>query len=543
MNFLFKTPNIKQSEQKTDSDTFRIWTNLDAVILSGKNLSDQMLSCFPDGKTIHDFIDKSFIYNLNHAVSSIISGSLLEITEISIAGKPYHLAITPDKNSKKIIDLVFTFTPVKSLTEKNRFADTLPLDLYDCLIDNPNIWIDVFSLPQCELILWNKGAEFISGYSINSNKNSCLIWGWLYPETDYRHIIWKNLNAKLKDTGFCEFTTRIRCCDKSEKVIGWTSRYLLDNQNTPIAIVNMGFDLTRETDYRIAMVAREEEFKTLAESSPDLIARFNRQYKCTFTNASTAAFNPFGITRNLMGNTISESLAKSENTKKLENYLKEIFLNRQMRSFEIETRTNFGESVFEIHLVPEISTDEIIRSVLVISRDITMRRRIEMRVRTAERFEAAGRVACELTHNINNRLTVLNGKLEILRRRLEKNEDVNPLIDDLLEVSSETSMEIRNRLTLGQSMENHEIIDVNLLLEKVIDNIKPTTRDTIKFESFLSPQKILVSGSPHHLENVFLNIVINARDAIKEKGVLNFSTQKTYIADKNRHIRQRYRYS
>mgnify|MGYP001546162260 CR=1 FL=1 len=515
--------------------SFVIWIDENAVIQHVSHLPVSLRTEFDDGQCLKSIFDPENLKKIESAVTRLFGGESLKIIEIDCFDDRFHLAITPEKSGKSFYGFQCVFTPVRLLGNQKPEIDHLPRGLFKQLINNPNVWIDVFRLDNLRNIVWNSGAEKTSGYSAALVQNERLTWGWLYPETDYRHKNWQKLSQNLSQNGFSETVTRIKCLDGREKVMGWTTQILQDNNNNPLAFMNIGYDLTRETSYRDALRNSEEEYRTLADNSPDLIARFDQKSRCTYTNA-VAQFTPFGITRKLVGLTPSEALEDPSEARELENRINQTFRSRQIQSFEIQTEQNKTTHTHEVHLVPEISPQEIIRSVLLISRDITQRRKNEHRIRTAERFEAAGRVACEMTHNINNRLTVMNGKLEILKRRVANSPEALPIIEELLNVTADVSYEIRDKLTLGQSTSQIDVIDAVSIMNKIIDNIRETKSSGIQLDVLPFSDEALVSGVAHQLENALLNIILNGLDAMKGKGTLNLSLRKVHLFDSTTEI-------
>ncbi|HPQ39056.1 MAG TPA: PAS domain S-box protein, partial [bacterium] len=410
-----KTKSHMQSGKKggnRDPAMFRVWTDPGGVIQRVDGSPDGAPSRFAENTLLTDNFSDSDRETLRSLIRKIRKLKYLEMDTVTVDGNPFHIVATPETNSKRLNEIAFMFIPVAG-TERSKHLEFAHYDqIVRGLQTNPNLWLDVFLLENTRIIAWNAGAERISGYSGQELIETGVAWGWLYPDTDYRTTNWRLMMDSLEGQGINEMVSRIRCRDGSEKIIGWTSQYLHTDDGRPFAVMNIGFDLTRETQYRHALASSEEEYRTLADNSPDLIARFDQLYRCTYTNASTTPFNLFGITRELIGKAPSSGLSDPKLAANLENRIRQVFMSRQVQSFEVVTGPQEGNRVFEVHLVPELSPEEIIRSVLLISRDISLRRWSEHRLRTAERFEAAGRVACEMTHNINNRLTVLNGKLE-----------------------------------------------------------------------------------------------------------------------------------
>ena len=103
----------------------------------------------------------------------------------------------------------------------------------EAVIDNANIWVDVLD-ENANVVIWNKAAETISGYSSQEVIDNDMIWEWLYPEEieGKRH---KNSVIQLMQAGNGkrEIETMIRTKAGEEKTISWYSRNLWTIRGPP----------------------------------------------------------------------------------------------------------------------------------------------------------------------------------------------------------------------------------------------------------------------------------------------------------------------
>jgi len=154
-------------------------------------------------------------------------------------------------------DVEYTITDRKKAEQEimhlNQFLESI--------VENANVWLDVLD-ENGNVVIWNKAAEKISGYSAEEVVGHGKIWEWLYPDENYRRKITEKVVAIIKDGEVVEnFETTIRCKDGKIKIISWNSRNLVDNKGKPIGSIALGRDIT---DHRKA----EEElmkFKTIAD--------------------------------------------------------------------------------------------------------------------------------------------------------------------------------------------------------------------------------------------------------------------------------------
>ncbi len=91
------------------------------------------------------------------------------------------------------------------------------------IIDNANVWINVLDQND-NVLIWNKAAEEISGYSREDVVGNDRIWEWLYPDEEYRREVIETAD-RIIEKGLSEenVTTRIRRKDGQQRIISWNS--------------------------------------------------------------------------------------------------------------------------------------------------------------------------------------------------------------------------------------------------------------------------------------------------------------------------------
>ena len=112
------------------------------------------------------------------------------------------------------------------------------------IIDNANVWLDVLD-KEANVVVWNKAAEKISGYSRKEVVGHNKVWKWLYPDEDYRKKITAKAAAIIEKGNVVEnFEMTIRCKNGQTKIISWNSRNLKDKSGVLIGSIALGHDIT-----------------------------------------------------------------------------------------------------------------------------------------------------------------------------------------------------------------------------------------------------------------------------------------------------------
>jgi PAS domain S-box-containing protein len=114
----------------------------------------------------------------------------------------------------------------------------------DSIVENVNVWLNVYDT-QLNIVVWNKVAEEISGYSREEVVGHSRIWEWSYPDEEYRKaIIAKSATPVKKDETLEYFETRMRCKNGETKTMLWNTRSLVDEKGTVYGAITFGYDIT-----------------------------------------------------------------------------------------------------------------------------------------------------------------------------------------------------------------------------------------------------------------------------------------------------------
>jgi PAS domain S-box-containing protein len=133
------------------------------------------------------------------------------------------------------------------------------------IIDNTNVWLDVLD-DNANVVIWNKAAEVISGYSREEVAGHGRIWEWLYPDEKYRRQL-TDLVADVVQRGRVDedFETRIRRKDGEIRIISWNERNLLDEHGKAIGSIALGRDVTERKRMEEKLKEYSEHLEQLVE--------------------------------------------------------------------------------------------------------------------------------------------------------------------------------------------------------------------------------------------------------------------------------------
>jgi signal transduction histidine kinase len=161
--------------------------------------------------------------------------------------------------------------------------------------------------------------------------------------------------------------------------------------------------------------------------------------------------------------------------------------------------------------------------------DVTARRQTEERLRQAQTMAAVGRLTAGVAHDFNNLLAAISGNAEILHEQLHEG-DHSQRLAVILQAASRGSDLVRRLLA---SSRRQPLAPVLVDLNKVVDGMGGLLRATlgrrIKVETRLDANLWPARIDPAQIEQVILNLSINARDAMPDGGTLTISTSNTIL--------------
>ncbi len=162
--------------------------------------------------------------------------------------------------------------------------------------------------------------------------------------------------------------------------------------------------------------------------------------------------------------------------------------------------------------------------------DVTHEKRLEMRLSQAQRMESVGRLAGGVAHDFNNLLTVVSGNLELLAARAGWPASLDPYANAIRSAAERGTAFTRQLLTFTR---NHattpRLVDLNELVERILPLLGRLVEERIEIGASLSPTAGWVRGDPAQLEQLLLNLVVNARDAIEGVGRITIETSAVTV--------------
>jgi two-component system cell cycle sensor histidine kinase/response regulator CckA len=209
-----------------------------------------------------------------------------------------------------------------------------------------------------------------------------------------------------------------------------------------------------------------------------------------------------------------------------------------VRDLEITFRTQAGEERTGLHSaeIIEVSREKCI---IAIFRDMTEQKVLEKQLRQAQRMEAIGQLSGGIAHDFNNLLSVIIGHSEVLEAKLAPCDSTLKSVEEIKKAGTHAASLVRQLLAFSrQQVLEPKVLDLNSVVTDVGKMLRRLIGEDIELEIALDPQLGRIKADQGQIQQVIMNLVVNARDAMPNGGKLiiktgNVEVDQTYTWHKS----------
>ncbi|MGA9904214.1 MAG: PAS domain S-box protein [Terriglobales bacterium] len=263
---------------------------------------------------------------------------------------------------------------------------------------------------------------------------------------------------------------------------------------------------------------------SIIDTSEDAI--YGKDLNGMITSWNKGAERIYGYTPDeIIGKHIS-ILAPSDRTDEIPEILRKIARGETVDHFESMRLAKDGRTLnVSISVSPLQSAQGEIIGASAIARDITAQKKAEGQLHQSQKMEAIGRLAGGVAHDFNNILGIISACAEFLRDRIENAEPAQ-YIENIKKATERGSALTRQLLTFSRSSAiQPRLLDVNERLRDVGKLLRPLMGDDVEILIVAKSPAAVVEADPGQLDQIVVNLAVNARDAMPRGGKFILETR------------------
>jgi len=269
----------------------------------------------------------------------------------------------------------------------------------------------------------------------------------------------------------------------------------------------------RDYQVRLALIADSSQDAIIGKNLDGIVTHWNK-----------GAEHIYGYTaQEMIGKPIS-ILAPKERADEIKEILEKIRRGERVEYFESVRVTKDKRNLYmSISVSPVHDADGKVVGASTIARNITAQKKIEDQLRQSQKMEAVGRLAGGLSHDFNNLLGIVTACSELLRHRVGA--ESLEYLDNIREASKRGASLTRQLLTFSRRQPLQiQLLDLNERLREVTKLLRPLMGDDVDIVLLPRSGNSIIEADASQLDQIVLNLAVNARDAMLHGGKLVLET-------------------
>ncbi|MEZ5098973.1 MAG: PAS domain S-box protein [Thermoleophilia bacterium] len=297
-------------------------------------------------------------------------------------------------------------------------------------------------------------------------------------------------------------------------------------------------DVTARREAEAALRASEERFRALIEHSTEVITVLD--VNGTILLESNAMELTFGHARGSLLDTPAFELIHPDDVERVAEVFAEAILDPE-RVQQVECRLRHGDGSYrDVEIVGRNMLEHpAVRGVVINARDVTERREAERaleerdeQLRQSQKMEAVGRLAGGVAHDFNNLLTVISGNVDLVLEDIDEDDPIREDLDEVQAAAARAAELTRQLLAFSRkSMLQPRLLDLNLVVAELDRMLRRLIGEDVRLSTILGDELGTIRVDPSQIEQIVLNLAVNARDAMPQGGHLTIETRNVELDD------------
>ena len=291
-------------------------------------------------------------------------------------------------------------------------------------------------------------------------------------------------------------------------------------------VVGVARDVTVHKEAEAEKLHRSEtHFRLLIEHASDLITVLNLKGLIRFQSPSLERVLGY-VPAKLLGRSVFEFLHPEDLQQARTSF--ERALSEPSATVSLECRFRHQNGRWRMlqstgRALPAAGGEDLM---VLNSRDVTEQKQLEAQLRQSQKMEAVGQLAGGVAHDFNNLLSVIIGHSGLLEMSLPRDQQVWESVTEIGRAAERAAALTRQLLAFSrQQVLEFQVLDLNAIVAAAEKMLRRLIGEDVQLTTSLQPDLGRVRADPGQIDQVLLNLAVNARDAMPKGGTLSFGTR------------------
>jgi len=284
------------------------------------------------------------------------------------------------------------------------------------------------------------------------------------------------------------------------------------------------FQQVQLSRFRKQLAEREELFRLISENAADMIAVVDTNGQRLYNSPSYQKL--LGYSQEELGKTSAFEQIHIDDRQTVVDAANEARRSGMGRTVEYRIRHKDGRWLtLESTASVVRNRDGEVEKLVIVNRDITDRKQLQEQLHRSQKLEAIGRLSGGVAHDFNNILGLIIGYSEALQEHIPPDDPYREAVDEIQNAGKRAAALTQQLLAFSrkQVLEPRNL-NLNSIIQDVEKMLRRLVGENIQIELVLSPDTATIKADRSQVEQVILNLVVNARDAMPEGGKLTIET-------------------
>jgi PAS domain S-box-containing protein len=383
---------------------------------------------------------------------------------------------------------------------------------------------------DCEYL--NERFVQIFGYTRDDLPSIDQWWSLAYPDPAYRastRLRWESSVKQAMNAGgeIGPAVRRVSCKDGTVKAIEFRTACIKSR------VITLFDDVTESKRAEDALRESERRFRELLENVNLVAVMLDTQGRITFCNDQLLRLTGWDRQEILGHNWFDVFVRGSEGDQIRARFFQSIQASEIPAHYEYPIVTRYGASrliAWDNTVLREVGGAVV--GMAGLGRDITEQRSLEEQLRQAQKMESIGRLAGGVAHDFNNLLTAINGYAELLLLEIRAADPLYSGVRAIKKAGEQATALTRQLLAFSRKqLMQPKVLDLNGLIQENSNMLRRLIGEDVPLVTHFDSDLKHVKADPGQIEQVILNLAVNARDAMPSGGQLILETANVKLTE------------